>query len=153
MSRYVSEVKTINAAQTNVWARLSDFSELQTLKDNMPAEMKEKIRQKMNNETQGKVTVSNLQFTADTASFEVQGMPIVIRIIDREEPMKCVKYKAENAPVDATLWVQLIGTAPYETKMKVTVDVDVPFFLKPMIGGKLEKIAEAIADGLTRIPY
>ena len=39
MARYESKVKTVNALQENVYRRLSDLSELQTLKDNMPAEL------------------------------------------------------------------------------------------------------------------
>ena len=79
-------------------------------------------------------------------------MPVCVRIIDRE-PIKTIKFAADKSPVAATLWIQLIGTAPYETKVKVTLDVDIPFFLKPMVGSKLDGVADQIAEALTRIPY
>ena len=152
MSRYESQVKTINAAQPTVYARLSDLSQLQTLKDNLTPEQKEIIKTKFDEVSKGKVSITDLAFTTDTASCNIQGMPVCVRIIERE-PMKTIKFAVENAPISATLWIQLIGTGPYETKAKVTVDIDIPFFLKPMVGSKLEGVAVQIADGLTRIPY
>lgn len=152
MSRYESQVKTIYAAQPSVYARLSDLSQLQTMKDNLTPEQKDMIKAKFDEVSKGKVTVSDLAFTQDTASCTLQGMPISVKIIDRE-PMKTIKFSADNSPVAATLWIQLIGTGPYETKAKVTLDVDIPFFLKPMVGSKLDGVADQIAEGLTRIPY
>lgn len=152
MSRYESQVKTIYAAQPSVYARLSDLSQLQTMKDNLTPEQKEMIKAKFDEVSKGKVTVSDLAFTQDTASCTLQGMPISVKIVDRE-PMKTIKFSADNSPVAATLWIQLIGTGPYETKAKVTLDVDIPFFLKPMVGSKLDGVADQIAEGLTRIPY
>jgi len=152
VSRYESQVKTIYAAQDNVYARLSDLSQLQIMKDNLTDEQKELLKAKFDEASKGKVSVSNIEFTSDTASCQIQGMPVCVRIIDRE-PSKTVKFTAENSPINATLWVQLIGTAPYETKAKVTIDIDIPFFLKPMVGSKLDGIADQIAEGLTKIPY
>ena len=152
MSRYESQVKTIYAAQPNVYARLSDLSQLQTMKDNLSPEQKEMIKKKFDEVSQGKLTVSDLAFTTDTASCKLRGMDVSVRIIERE-PMKTIKFTAENSPVGATLWIQLIGTGPYETKTKVTLDVDIPFFLKPMVGSKLDGVADQLAEALTRIPY
>ena len=80
-------------------------------------------------------------------------MQIGIGIVDREEPMKCVKYAADQSPVEITLWIQLLPNAPYETRCRVTIDVDIPFYLKPMVGKKLDGVADQLADMLTRIPY
>lgn len=152
MSRYESQVKTIYATQPNVFARLSDLSQLQALKDRLTDEQKAMLKAKFDEVSKGKVTVSDLAFTTDTASCTLQGMPVCIKIIERE-PMKTIKFAAENSPVAATLWIQLIGTGPYETKTKVTLDVDIPFFLKPMVGSKLDGVADQIAEALTKIPY
>lgn len=153
MSRYTSDIKIINAAQYAVWNRISNLAQFQTLKDNMPAEAKAEIKAKINAQTEGKASFSNFSFTEDTASFSVQGMPVTIRIIDREEPMKCVKFTADNSPVDFTLWIQLLPQSPYETKCKVTLDLDIPFYLKPLVGKKLDGAADQIAEMLTKIPY
>lgn len=152
MSRYESQVKTIYASQTNVYNRLSDLSQLETLKSRLTDEQKAMIKEKFDEVSKGKVTVTDIAFTQDTASCKIQGMPLCVRIIDREE-LKTVKFAAENSPVPVTMWIQLIGTSPYETKAKVTIDIDVPFYLKPMIGSKLDGLADKVAEALTRIPY
>lgn len=152
MAKYESQIKEINALQENVYNRLSDLSQLQTMKDNMPAEMKEQIKAKMNEETGGKLQLSNFSFTSDTANFKASGMDVCIRIIDRE-PNKCVKFTADNSPVAFTLWIQMLPQGPYQTKIRVTLDIDIPFYLKPMIGSKLDGAADQIAEMLTKIPY
>lgn len=152
MAKYESKVKEVNALQANVYNRLSDLSQLQAIKDNMPAEVKEQIKAKMNEETGGKLALSNFNFTTDTASFKASGMDVCIRIIDRE-PTKCVKFTADNSPIAFTLWIQMLPAGPYTTKIRVTLDVDIPFYLRPMIGSKLDGAADQIAEMLTRIPY
>lgn len=152
MARYESKIKEVNALQENVYRRLSDLSQLQVLKDNMPAEVKAQIKAKLQEESKGKLELSNLTFDQDSAHFMVNGMTAGVRIIEREEP-KCVKFSADNSPIDFTIWIQMLPLAAYQTKIKVTVDVDIPFFLRPMVGNKLESVAEQIAEALTRIPY
>ncbi len=152
MSKYESKIVTVNALQEAVYKRFADLSALQTMKDNMPAEMKQQIKAKLVEQGQGKVQVSNFQFDTDTARFKVNGMDTCIRIIDREEP-KCVKFGADNSPVPVTIWIQMLPASAYETKIRVTLDIDIPFYLKPMIGSKLDGAADMIAEALTKIPY
>lgn len=153
MSKYQSDVKIIHASQYQVWNRISDLGQFQVMKDNMPAEQKAMIKAKIAEQGDGKFTLSDFSFTRDTALFKVNGMQIGIGIVDREEPMKCVKFAADQSPVEMTLWIQLLPNAPYETRCRVTVDVDIPFFLKPIVGKKLDGIADQLADMLTKIPY
>ena len=153
MSKYQSEVKIINAAQVQVWNRISDLSAYQAMKENMPAETKEMIKAKLAEEAKGKLNLSDLNFTQDTVSCKISGMDVTFRIVEREEGMKCVKYVADQSPIPATLWIQLLPKAPYETKCRVTFEVDIPFFLKPMVGKKLDGAADQLAEMLTRIPY
>jgi len=152
MAKYESQVKEVNALQESVYNRLSDLSQLQVMKDNMPAEMKEQIKAKLNEETGGKLQLSNFRFTTDTACFTASGMDVCIRIVERD-PVKCVKFSADNSPVAFTLWVQMLPSGPYTTKIRVTLDVDIPFYLRPMVGSKLDGAADQIAEMLTKIPY
>ena len=104
-------------------------------------------------ESQGKVQISNASFTEDTISCKVNGMDVTMRVVEREEPMKCVKLVADNSPIPATIWVQLLPKEAYQTKCRVTFEVDIPFFLKPMVGKKLDGAADQLAEMLTKIPY
>ena len=153
MSKYQSEVKIIHASQYQVWNRISDLGQFQVMKDNMSPEQKAAIKAKLAEQGDGKITLSDFSFTRDTALFKVNGMTMGIGIVDREEPMKCVKFAADQSPVDMTLWIQLLPNAPYETRCRVTLEVDIPFFLKPMVGKKLDGAADQLADMLTKIPY
>ena len=153
MSKYTSQEKVISASQYQVWNRISDLGQFQTIKDNMSPEQKAMLKAKLEEQAEGKAHLSNFSFTHDTALFEVNGMQVGIGIVERQEPMKCVKFKGDGAPVDITLWIQLLPKSPYETRCRVTLDVDIPFFLKPMVGKKLDGAADQIADMLTKIPY
>lgn len=152
MAKYESKVKEIYALQENVYKRLSDLSQLQQIKDAMPVGVKQQIKDKLNEETKGKLSLSDFRFDTDTARFKVSGMDTCIRIIDRE-PNKCVKFTADNSPVPATIWIQMLPQGPYNTKIRVTLEVDIPFYLRPMIGSKLDGAADQIAEMLTKIPY
>lgn len=153
MSKYQSEVKIIHASQYQVWNRISDLSQFQVMKDNMSPEQKAMIKAKIAEQGDGKFTLSDFSFTRDTALFKVSGMQMGIGIVEREEPMKCVKFAADQSPVEMTLWIQLLPNAPYETRCRVTVEVDLPFYLKPLVGKKLDGVADQLADMLTKIPY
>lgn len=153
MAKYQSEVKIISASQYQVWNRISDLGQFQTMKDNMSPEQKAAIKAKIAEEGGGKIQLSDFSFSRDTALFKVNGMQIGVGIVDREEPMKCVKFQADQSPIEVTLWIQLLPKSPYETRCRVTVDLDIPFYLKPMIGKKIDGLADNLADMLTKIPY
>lgn len=153
MAKYQSEIKIIPASQYQVWNRISDFSQLQLLHDTMPEETKAAIKAKMNDETKGKLSVSDFSFSTDTVLFKVNGMQVGIGIVDRQEPMKCVKYQSDESPIAFTLWIQLLPQSAYETRCRVTIEVDIPFFLKAVVGKKLDGAADQIAEMLTKIPY
>ena len=110
------------------------------------------MKAKLQEQGGGKITVGNFSFDQAHARFTVNGMATCISIIEREEP-KCVKYTADNSPVAFTLWIQMLPEAAYTTKIRVTLDIDIPFYLRPMVGSKLDGAADMIADALTKIPY
>ena len=53
----------------------------------------------------------------------------------------------------ANLWIQLLPTSPYESKMKCTVGADLNFFIKQMAKKPLQEGIEKLADMLAMIPY
>ena len=57
MSRYESQVKTIYATQPNVYARLSDLSQLQTLKDRLTDEQKAMLKAKFDEVSKTNVVI------------------------------------------------------------------------------------------------
>jgi hypothetical protein len=92
--------------------------------------------------------------TSDTDSVSVSVPPVgnlTLRVVEREE--KCIKYALENVPINANLWIQLLPIDANSCKMKVTIGADLNLIMRGMLGGKLEKGAEGIANMLSRMPY
>lgn len=136
MSKYESSIKQIPHTQAAVYAALSDLSNIEKVKERIPAEQ-----------------VKELTFDRDSVSVSVPPVgQVTLRIIEREEP-KCIKFEAANSPVPLNMWIQLLPVTDDSCKMRVTVKADIPVFLKPMVGGKLQEGVERIADVLAMIPY
>ena len=136
MSKYESGVKQIPHPQTAVYNTLSDLNNIERIKDRIPADQ-----------------VKYLAFDRDSVSVNVAPVgSIKLSIVDRDEP-KCIKFETENSPVPFNLWVQLLPVTDTTCKMRVTVKADIPVFLKPMVGGKLQDGVDKIADALAMLPY
>ena len=136
MSKYESGVKQIPHPQTAVYNTLSDLNNIERIKDRIPADQ-----------------VKDLAFDRDSVSVNVAPVgSIKLRIVDRDEP-KCIKFETENSPVPFNLWVQLLPVTDTTCKMRVTVKADIPLFLKPMLGNKLQDSVDKIADALAMLPY
>ena len=92
----------------------------------------------------------------DTCSFKVKGFTLRLRMVDKE-PNKTVKVTGDDgSPFPFTFWVQLKGLAPDDTRMRLTLHVELNMMMKMMIGSKLQKaidqIAEQIATSFNNAP-
>ena len=97
--------------------------------------------------------VKDFHFDQDSVSVNVPPVgEIRLRIINREEP-KCVKFETEQSPLPFFLWIQVLPVTETSSKLKVTVDADIPFMLKGMVSGPLKEGVEKIAQALAMIPY
>jgi hypothetical protein len=136
MTEFTSEVKTIPFPNEKVYAVLSDMSNLEKLKDQIPEDK-----------------ITGFTFDSDSCSFSVNPVgPVRFSIIEREPP-KTVKLIADQSPVEITLWIQLKETQENETKMKLTVRANLNFFLKPLLSKPLQDGINKVADALATIPY
>lgn len=134
MTTYESDIKTISSNEEVVFGILSDLNNLKRLQDNK--ELTEKAK--------------DLQFDADSCSFQVDGFGKVgFRIIERE-PFKTIKFAAENTPVEVNVWVQLKKTAENETAMKLTLKAELPMMIKMMVDKKLKEGINSIAELLAK---
>lgn len=136
MSKYESGIKQIPYPQEKVYENLSNLENIEKIKDRLPQDKFE-----------------GLSFDCDSVTVNVPPVGgITLAIVEREEP-KCVKFEAKNSPVPFNLWVQILPVTETSSKMKVTVKADIPMFLKPMIGNKLDEGVDKIAEALSLIPY
>ena len=158
MTKYESSVKRVYSPVANVYAKLSDLTNLSSIQERLadPA-FEQVVRQqagdKVNDEqlAQLKSLVANMQFDRDSVTVQAGPMGSVsLRIIEREEP-KLVKFEAENSPVAGNLWIQLLPASDVQCAMKVTLGVDLNFLMKQMLKGKLQDGVERLADMLAMI--
>ncbi len=77
---------------------------------------------------------------------------ISLHVEERQEG-KCVKYATDRSPVKATVWIQVLPEGADTTKLKLTVDADVPMVLRPMIGSRVKEGVEQVADMLAKIKF
>lgn len=136
MAKFESSIKQVPHSQEAVYRNLSDLSNLEKVRDRVPEDK-----------------VQDFSFDKDTVSVNVPPVgKITIRICDREEP-KCVKFESVDSPMPFHLWIQVLPVTAETSKMKVTVDADIPFMLKGMVAGPLQDGVEKIADALAIIDY
>ena len=136
MSKFESSIKQIAYPQEAVYRNISDLSNLERVRDRIPADK-----------------VNDFNFDSDSVSLSVAPVGTIrMRIIDREAPT-CVKFQAEQSPLPFTLWIQMLPVTETTSKLKVTLEADIPFMLKAMVSGPLKDGVEKIADALTLIPY
>ena len=148
MTKFESSVKQIPHSQKSVYAMLSDLSNIQRLKDHLPEEATD-------NDEMNKVKdkLKNLSFDQDSLSINVDPIgQVSMRIIERDEP-KMIKLESEKSPFAFKFWIQVLPVTEASSKMKLTIDADVPFFAKSMVAKPLQEGIEKIADALAMIPF
>ena len=162
MNKYESSVKTVYAPVERVYARLSDLNNIQPLKEKVddprfeelinsqvPADKRptpEQFQKLRNN-------IRNLELTQDTLSGHIGPLgDITVRIVERSEP-KLVKMELEGAPIQVTLWIQMLPSDENTSRLKVTLGTELNFFIRKMIESKLEKAPEGLAQMLSQLPY
>lgn len=143
-----SAVKAVPHSQRAVYDTLSDLTHLKSLKDRIPAgstgnaemdEMKDKLQ--------------DLSFDKDSMSINISPVGNVsMRIVDREEP-KMIKFESEKSPLKFKFWIQMLPVEATTSKLRLTIDADVPFFAKGMVEKPLQEALEKIADMMAMIPY
>ena len=162
MNKYESTVKTVYAPVERVYARLSDLTSLQALKEKVddprfeeiintqvPADKRptpEQFEKLRNN-------LRKMELTTDTLSGHIGPLgDITVRVVERAEP-KLVKMELEGAPIAVTMWIQMLPSDEATSRLKVTLGAELNFFIRKMIESKIEKASEGLAQFLSQIPY
>ena len=152
MAKYESSVKQINYPVDSVYAKISDLNNLSVIKDRINDPL---IAQQIPADKKGQIedVINKLEFTADSVTCDA-GMAgkIEVRVVEREEN-KCVKFESVTSPIGFKFWVQTLPTSVTTSKMKLTLEADLNFFMKQMFDKHLREGIEKLADMLAMIPY
>lgn len=150
VEKYVSEVKSINWSSSTVYEKLSNFETLNLL---FNPENLERAKSAMGKEA-SKFDIEDFSADRDSCSFKVAPIGrLGMAIVDRESG-KTVKITGDGSvPFDLTIWVQLIPQSEYNCKMRLTIHADLNMMMKMMVGKKLKKGVNQIADSIAMIPF
>ena len=130
MSKFESKVKPIAYPQSSV------YKMLERVKERMPEDK-----------------LNDLSFDSETITINVNMIGrISMRVVEREEP-KMIKFESTESPVSFTLWIQVVPVGNDASKMRLTIDADIPFVARAMVSGPLQDGLEKIADLLAAISY
>ena len=136
MANFESSVKVIPYSQERVYAKLSDLSNLESVKDRLPEDK-----------------VQDLSFDSDILSFNVSPVgQITLQIVERD-PCKCIKLATTNSPLPFNMWIQLVETAEEECKIKLTIGMDINPYMKAMVQKPLQDGLEKMVEMLSMIQY
>ena len=136
MKKFESSIKQIPYSQEAVYRNISDLSNLERVRDRVPADK-----------------VKDFSFDHDSVTISVDPVgQITLRIVEREEP-KCVKFETTQSPMPFNLWIQVLPVNETTSKMKVTVKAELNPFIKSMVEKPLQDGVEKIADALAQVHY
>lgn len=136
MTEFVSDIKQIPYNDDRIFLMLSDLSNLEKVKDQIP---------------QDKIKGFTYDKDSCTISLDLVG-EITFQVVDRE-PNKTIKFTTTNSPVPLHMWIQLKQVAENDTRMKLTVKADLNPFLKPMVSKPLQEALDRISTVLAALPY
>ena len=135
-SKFESSIKLVPYPQQAVYDNISDLRNLEKVMDRVPEDK-----------------VNEFTFDEDTVGLSVAPVgELKLRICDREEP-KCVKFETVESPVPFNVWIQVLPVDEQNSKMKVTVKVDLNPFIRSMVEKPLQEAVEKIADALAQVQY
>jgi hypothetical protein len=154
LSKYESEVKNVAQPQQQLYERFSNLRNLEGIKERLsdpavqermaaelPADKLEQARQQF----------QNVEFTEDAILLTTPVGKITFRVVEREEP-KLVKMGSEGSPIPLTIWIQMLPTDAYSSKLRVTVGAEVNMFMKGMVAKPLQQAADGLANILSVLP-
>ena len=131
MALYQSKTITVNKPFEEVYGKLSDLKNLEQFRDRIPKEY-------------------TVNFECDTDYVQFRVAPVgdlLLRIVERGTDK--IRLNVEKLPFKAEISMNIGNVSPSETNIQLVLDADIPFFVKHIVGNKLEEGMDKIADILT----
>ena len=150
VQKYTSKVKIINWSNAIVYNSLSNLNFLNILfnPDNL-----ERVKHQLG-EQADKFNIEDFRADKDSCTFKIAPVgAISFRIVEREES-KLIKIISEaESPITFKFWIQILPVNENSCKIRLTLHTELNVMLKMMLGKKLDKGINQIADAFTQIPF
>lgn len=131
MALYQSKTITVNKPFEEVYGKVSDLKNLEQFRDRIPKEY-------------------TVNFECDTDYVQFRVAPVgdlLLRTVERGADK--IRLNVEKLPFKAEISMNIGNVSPSETNIQLVLDADIPFFVKHIVGNKLEEGMDKIADILT----
>jgi carbon monoxide dehydrogenase subunit G len=134
MTKFESKVGQINANSENIYNFLSDFTHFENF---IP---KDKVK--------------DWSCNSDSCSFTVDMAGKVILKMVEKQPFSLVKIGGDAAmSKDFNFWIQLKEVAPNDTRIKLTLGINVNPVMKMMVSKPLQNFVDTLVDQLEKLTY
>lgn len=142
METYKSDKVTINHNINLIYSKLSDPSifkaQIDNNMDRLPDEAREHLK--------------SVKFEEDGISVESPMGTLKLSVSDSQEPTM-VKYTAQSSPVPFGVTINLESVDENTTQAVTELNIELPFMLKAMVGGKLSEGAQKMGELIAKLPY
>lgn len=136
MATYKSNPVVVGKPAATVAASFSDLTRFQQVFEQMPAEERAKV--------------GDVSFSADRIAIKTtQVGEIGFKV--KERSANKVVFGAENSPVPMDIKLDLKALSDSECELTTSMEVDIPVFLRPMIGGAMQKAVDQFAELMQRM--
>jgi len=148
--KYTSDVKILNWSNPIVYNSLSNLEFLNIL---FSPENMERVKEQMSDKAD-KIKIDEFSADKDSCSFKISPIgTISFRIVERDEPKLIKLISEDGSPVSFKFWIQILPLNESTCKIKLTLHTELNMMMKMMVGNKLEKGINQIADAFTKIPF
>ena len=144
MATFKSDKSIVNAPAETVYDKLSNLENLKQLLEKIPADKVPADKREM---------FENLQITEDT--IDIPGGPtgaIRLRVADRLAP-SLIRLAGEGTPIPLSMQLEIEPKGAEQSEVQVSLSMEIPAMLKPMISGPVKKIVEQFAQMIQAIPF
>lgn len=142
METYKSDKVTINHNINLIYSKLSDPSifkaQIDNNMDRLPDEAREHLK--------------SVKFEEDGISVESPMGTLKLSVSESQEPTM-VKYTAQSSPVPFGVTINLESVDENITQAVTELNIELPFMLKAMVGGKLSEGAQKMGELIAKLPY
>ncbi|MGN0223972.1 MAG: hypothetical protein ACI4AM_08100 [Muribaculaceae bacterium] len=130
MATYTSKPVVVGKPAAAVAASFSDLTRFQQVFEQMPAEERAKV--------------GDVSFSADRIAIKTTQVGEIGFKVKQRSDSKVV-FAAENSPVPMEIKLDLKALSESECELTTSMEVDIPIFLRPMIGGAMQKAVDQFA--------
>ncbi len=142
METYKSDKVTINHNINLIYSKLSDPNIFKAQIDNNMDRLPEEAREHL----------KSVKFEEDGISVESPMGTLKLSVSESQEPTM-VKYTAQSSPVPFGVTINLESVDENTTQAVTELNIELPFMLKAMVGGKLSEGAQKMGELIAKLPY